>query len=66
MHIGQRVVCTPITLYDAEKAGPQKPSPQSGRIVYIHPDRRYLTVEFALGIRESFYTDEILQWEKER
>lgn len=65
MYIGQKVVCIPVTLYDDEKKGPQKPKPQSGRIVYIHPDHRYITVEFAPRIRESFYTDEILQCEKE-
>lgn len=31
-------------------------APQKGTIVYIHPEKRFFTVQFENGIRESYCT----------
>lgn len=56
--IGDTVVRKPVTFsrYD-EKQKKHTEEPMSGKVVYVHPKRRYHTVEFAtIGgpIRESF------------
>lgn len=55
MQLGQKILCTPVTLND-----PLCKSLRSmrGRIVYIHPKGRYVTVAFrtssGVELRESF------------
>lgn len=55
MQLGQKVICTPVTLSDPLLKSLR---PMSGRIVYIHPERRYVTVVFrtpsGVELRESF------------
>ena len=66
MYIGQSVVCCPLTVEGDISSEEQKVKikPQTGRIVYIHPRRRYVNVEFSAGLKESFFPDEILNWGK--
>lgn len=57
MKLGQRVTRYPETFHerDGERNAPRKAT--SGRVVYIHPQGRYHTVEFELRggkVRESF------------
>lgn len=62
MHIGQKVVCQSVTLADqlaTNKSARNKP--QTGRIVYIHPSRRWIVVAFGL-VRESFFVWDVLQF----
>lgn len=62
MHIGQKVVCCPLTLGDVEDPykKPQNKA-QSGKIVYIHPRRRWIVVAFG-PVRESFFVWDVLQF----
>lgn len=58
MKIGQKVTRVPETFYDTDitqRKGEKRPL--SGKVVYIHPQGRYHTVEFKTTggiIRESF------------
>lgn len=57
--LGQKVTRTPLTFTDNVDRQKGEPAhrPMSGRVVYIHPQGRYHTVEFQppLGVvRESF------------
>lgn len=55
MQLGQKVVCTPVTLSDPLLKSLR---PMRGSIVCIHPERRYVTVAFrtpsGVELRESF------------
>lgn len=68
MHIGQRVICCPVTLTPEIKTRPFnviRPKPYTGKIVYIHPARRFVVVAFDGGkVRESFFVPDILQWKE--
>lgn len=62
MHIGQKVVCLPVTLgdrIDTSKSARHKP--QTGEIIYIHPARRWIVVAFG-PVRESFFVWDVLQF----
>lgn len=62
MHIGQKVVCLPVTL--ADQVDPKKSAthkPQTGKIIYIHPAKRWIVVEFG-PVRESFFVWDVLQF----
>ena len=48
MEIGDRIR-VPAPVYDIH-AGKR-----IGRVVYIHPQHRYFTVQFANGLKESFH-----------
>ena len=61
MYIGQKVVCLPTTLYDQIDAGKIAKKPQTGKIVYIHPARRWIVVAFG-EVRESFFVWDVLQF----
>lgn len=61
MHIGQKVVCLPVTLADQVDTTRSAKKPQTGKIVYIHPARRWIVVEFGL-VRESFFVWDVLQF----
>lgn len=58
MEIGDKVTRTPITFTDPYKEkGGERYVPMTGKVVYIHPEGRYHTVEFDLHgqkVRESF------------
>lgn len=62
MHIGQKVVCLPVTLNDQidpkRRAGHK---PQTGKIIYIHPARRWIVVAFG-PVRESFFVWDVLKF----
>lgn len=54
VRLGDRVVRCPITIYDSDK---EVKKSRSGTVVYIHPQRRFHTVQFGEGkraLRESF------------
>lgn len=61
MRVGDKYSFTP-TAFEGEKDGAlpgktQKPRQVTGRIIYIHPKRRYFTAEAVVNgqtIRESF------------
>ncbi len=59
MELGERVTRTPITFTDPyREKGEERYKPMTGRVVYIHPEGRYHTVEFDLHgkkIKESFH-----------
>lgn len=62
MHIGQKVVCLPVTL--ADKVDPKNKAgnkPQTGEIVYIRPSGRWIMVAFGL-VRECFFVWDVLQF----
>lgn len=62
MELGQKVICRPITFYEPDPESQKRVGPQTGRIAYIHPKGRYVTVEFERHgklLRESFFPDEI-------
>lgn len=58
MKIGQKVIRTPETFYDADlKTGHSNKHPLAGVVAYIHPENRYHMVEFKTRggiIRECF------------
>lgn len=62
MHLGQKVVCLPVTLADQidpkHKAGNK---PQTGKIIYIHPRGCWIVVAFG-PVRESFFVWDVLQF----
>lgn len=67
LRIGQKVVCQPYTL-DVDVRHPGKKSQvknQSGKIIYIHPARRYIVVAFRGGVRESFFPCDVVTWGRE-
>lgn len=51
VRLGDTVVRCPITIYDSDK---EVKKSKSGTVVYIHPQRRFHTVQFGKGLRESF------------
>lgn len=61
MEIGQKVSCTPLTF----TADPlyKNLEKKTGRIVYIHPRGRWVTVEFTakngVKLRESFAPEDV-------
>lgn len=59
MEIGDKVTRTPITFADPyREKGEEKHKPMTGKVVYIHPEGRYHTVEFDLPggkVRENFH-----------
>ena len=59
MELGEKVVRTPITFTDPyREKGEVKHKPMTGKVVYIHPEGRYHTVEFDLPggkVRENFH-----------
>ena len=61
MYLGQKVVCMPITLNDQVETHKAARKPQTGKIVYIHPARRWIVVEFG-PVRESFFWWDVLQF----
>lgn len=61
MHIGQKVVCLPVTLNDQIETRKVARKPQTGKIIYIHPARRWIVVAFG-PVRESFYVWDVLQF----
>ena len=69
MRIGQKVVCCQFTLdlnvSHTKNSDRWKVKPQTGRIVYIHPRRRYIVVVFHNEIRESFFPCDVVSWGKE-
>lgn len=57
MKLGQKVMRVPETFIDTGEDKKKTKRPIVGRVVYIHPQGRYHTVEFELGggtVRESF------------
>ena len=48
LHLGERVT---VFVSDAWNKSPQ---PRQGSVCYIHPEKRYYTVEFRPGNRSSF------------
>lgn len=61
MHIGQKVRCTPVTLFEPDATAKRRTT-LTGRIVYIHPKERYITVEFYTvpgKPRESFFPRDV-------
>lgn len=58
MNVGDKVSCIPDFLLGNETSPlRQKVSPQTGTVVYIHPQGRYYTVEFEMGdgkVKESY------------
>ena len=67
LRIGQKVVCQPYTL-DADVKHPNRKAQEknkSGKIIYIHPMRRYIVVAFPGGIREAFFPCDVVSWGKE-
>lgn len=61
MHIGQKVVCLPVTLCDHVDRTSVKNKPKTGEIVYIHPSGRWIMVAFGL-VRECFFVWDVLQF----
>ena len=61
MHIGQKVVCLPVTLADQIDATKSAKKAQTGKIIYIHPAKRWIVVEFG-PVRESFFVWDVLQF----
>lgn len=70
MYLGQKVVCEPLTLSDniiSNTMQQVRTKPRSGRIEYIHPQRRFVVVAFETDqgvVRESFAPSEIKQFGK--
>ena len=65
MQLGDKVRFTPsVTALERREGerGPKVPGPVvTGRVVYIHPQRRFYLVEWAAGgrtLRETLYFDE--------
>lgn len=57
MKLGQKVMRVPETFNGTDEDKKSVRRPLAGRVVYIHPEGRYHTVEFELGggkVRESF------------
>lgn len=57
MKLGQKVMRVPETFTDTGEDRKSVKRPMVGRVVYIHPQGRYHTVEFELGggtVRERF------------
>lgn len=58
IRLGDRITLKPVTFEVSDKGG--KPKAIPGTVVYVHPKRRYCTLEFDVGrsepahIRESF------------
>ena len=58
IRLGGRITLKPVTFDVSDKKG--KPKAIPGTVVYVHPKRRYCTLEFDVGrsepahIRESF------------
>lgn len=71
MRLGQKVVCRPITANEGVLNGVVKGyavKQKTGRIVYIHPRRRFIIVEFQgpyASYRESFNPLDVEVWGKE-
>ena len=61
MYLGQKVVCMPVTLADQIDTRKVAKKPQTGKIIYIHPAKRWIVVEFGL-VRESFFWWDVLQF----
>ena len=51
MTIGDRYAAKPLFAATAHEGTAQK---LTGRVVYIHPQNRYVTLEFEGGLRECF------------
>lgn len=58
MNIGDKVSRIPETVYSGSMPGEKKTKrAHTGTVVYIHPQRRYYTVEFEMNggkVRESY------------
>ena len=50
--VGDTVMRRPVTFGQSEKGAPKQ---TRGAVVYVHPRGRFHVVEFARGIRESFF-----------
>lgn len=61
MHIGQKVVCLPVTLGDQVDTAKAAKKPQTGKIIYIHPSGRWIVAAFG-PVRESFFVWDVLQF----
>lgn len=61
MHIGQKVVCVPVTLCDQVDRKAVKDRPQTGKIIYIHPSGRWIMVAFG-PVRECVFVWDVLQF----
>ena len=59
MKVGQKVICRPVSMGGGQLSRDLKEQHplRTGRIFYVHPLGRYVTVEFELAggrVRESF------------
>lgn len=57
MKIGQKVRRVPLSLTQTTDSGKQEHRPMTGKVVYIHPRKRYHLVEFETWggtVRECF------------
>lgn len=61
MYLGQKAVCLPVTLADQIDTRKVARKPQTGKIIYIHPAKRWIVVEFG-QVRESFFVWDVLQF----
>ena len=61
MHLGQKVVCLPVTLADQLAPAKSAKKPQTGKIIYIHPSGRWIMVAFGL-VRECFFVWDVLKF----
>lgn len=61
MYLGQKAVCMPVTLADQIETAKSAKKPQTGKIIYIHPSRRWIVVAFG-PVRESFFVWDVLQF----
>lgn len=63
MKIGDKVVCRPVKIVDIDALGRKTENQvQTGRVEYIHPKGRYVTVAFETPkgtLRESFLPGEV-------
>ena len=58
MKIGDIVICKPETVGVTEHHNRKTYTPMKGKVIYIHPKGRFITVEFKLrfcSLRECFY-----------
>lgn len=62
MYIGQKVVCRPETFCGVtDKMKTENGRPKTGKIIYIHPRKRWIVVSFG-PVRESFFVWDVLQF----
>ena len=62
MRIGQKAMCRPRTFHEVEEENRHKRIVMTGRISYIHPEERFIVVDFETPggiLRESFFPREV-------